>query len=659
MHRAARHHAVRGTLVVLVLALLAFGGWWTHGALRARALVDTLLASKTSDVPAVVHDLAPYRHWADPLLREQASREDLDGGKRLHLALALLPSDPGQVKYLHERLLANPGPDEVVAIVDLLAPHKATLAEPLWAVLEDRAVDPGRRLRAACALAAYAPEDGRWEKVSGDVAGRLVAENALVIGQWAGALKPVGRHLLAPLADLLLEEKRSVESRRTITGVCAVFAEGMPDAFVPLERVVAEGHGRTATADERLALARRQANAAVALAALGRWEKVAPLLRHTPDPTLRSYLIDRLGPGGAEARALIDHLSPEREPDISARRAVLLALAEFDQQQLLPAEREALAPRLVALYRADPDPGIHGAAGWLLRHWGQQAKVEAIDRELATGQVKGNRQWYVSGQRQTFAIVPPGEFEADNARADKPVKVRVERRFALAAREVTVVEFRRFRELHQYNRRSAPTEDCPVNMVSWYDAAAYCNWLSEEEGIDEGQWCYVPNDKGLYSDGMTVKANALGLSGYRLPTEAEWELACRAGSVTKWSVGEAEELLGKYAWYFANSPSKLRPVGSLRPNDLGLFDLHGNAWEWCHYPNRYMDVKMDIKWLYIDTYINMDDKAGNKMDKTSSSSVRGGAFGDDPLYLRSAHRNSDAPANRYIFVGFRPARTFY
>jgi serine/threonine protein kinase len=533
MRRAGRYHALRGTVVVLVLALLAFGGWWLRGTWRAQARVNTLLAARTADVPAVVRDLGPYRLWAEPLLREALARAEADGDarKELHARLALLPSDSGQVDSLRERLLAA-APDDIGAIREILAPQKDALVEPLWVVLEDRAADPGRRLRVACALAMYAPEDGRWEKVSGDVAGRLVAENALVVGKWAEALQPVRWSLFTSLAALLLEEERSAESRRLITGVYVVYVEGMPDALAPLERVLAEQSDPKAAEGARVALARRQANAAVALAAMGHGERVWPLLRHTPDPTLRSYVIDRLGPGGVEARVVRDRLSPEREPDVSARRAVLLALPEFDPHQLLPAEREALAPCLLEWYRDDPDPGIHGAAGWLLRHWGQLAKVEAIDREQATGQLEGERQWYVNRQGQTLVLVPPGEFENDYQGPNKRLKVRVERRFALAAREVTVAEFRRFREDHSYMKQYASTPDCPVNLVSWYDAAAYCNWLSKAEGIAEEQWCYRPNDKGEYAEGMTVKGNALSLSGYRLPTEAEWELACRAGSVT-------------------------------------------------------------------------------------------------------------------------------
>jgi eukaryotic-like serine/threonine-protein kinase len=291
--------------------------------------------------------------------------------------------DAGQADYLYGRLLAAE-PHAVIVLREALRPHAGTLGERLWAVLEDPKSDPGQRLRAACALAGYAEDDGRWAKVSRDVTGPLMAENPLVLGQWAEALRPVGRHLLPPLTAMLLEEGRGAVERRTLTRLYADYAAGLADGFGPLEKVLAEQPGAGAAKEARLALARRQANAAVALAAVGRWEKVRPLLRHVPDPTLRSYVVDRLGPGGVEARAVLDRLSPGREPDVSARRALLLALGGFGEDRLPQVEREALVPRLLELYRDDPDPGIHGAAGWLLRQWQQQGKVEAIDRSLAS-----------------------------------------------------------------------------------------------------------------------------------------------------------------------------------------------------------------------------------------------------------------------------------
>ncbi len=180
--------------------------------------------------------------------------------------------------------------------------------------------------------------------------------------------------------------------------------------------------------------------------------------------------------------------------------------------------------------------------------------------------------------------------------------------------------------------------------MTWYDAAAYCNWLSEQEGIPKEQWCYVPNEKGQYAQGMKVVADFRTRSGYRLPTTNEWEYACRAGSVTRWSLGEAEDLLPKYAWCLSNAWSRLHPVGTLRPNDLGLFDMHGNAWEWCQ----------DRQGRVAEG--GPDASAGIVNDATSRI-FRGGAFGHGPLTIQSSEGNYLAPWDRGGDVGFRPVQT--
>jgi eukaryotic-like serine/threonine-protein kinase len=652
MGKATRHYAARGLLLAAGALLLGWGGVEGFGRLKAQDLRDRLLDARTADVPGIVAALGPYRRWADPLLRQawEQARAGQDPHRQLHVGLALLPVDPGQVDYLYGRLLGAE-PQEVVVIRQALDGHREELVGRLWDVLRDRKGDPDQRLRAAVALAAYAPKDARWQEVREDVAAKLVTENALVLGTWVDALAPVGELLLAPLATLLLEEGHSPAERRIIAGVYGAYAEAVPDAFDRLERVLAERAEPDAPREVRVALAKRQANAGAALAAMGRGEKVWPLLAHRPDPTVRSYLIERLGPGGAEVRALLAHLGPDEE--VSVRRAVLLSLGQFGPERLSPALREELTPRLRALYRDDPDPGVHGAAGWLLRQWGQAAALADFDRGLAAGRSEGGRRWFVTREGQTMVVVPPpGEVWVGKGEDRRPQ--RVDRPFAIAAREVTVAEFRRFRPEYEPDRKLAPADDCPALRVTWFEAAEYCNWLSRQDGLPEDQWCYLPNAEGRYAFGMRLAPDHRRRTGYRLPDEAEWEFACRAGASTRWCCGEADEaLVCAYAWCFPNSyvdpVRRSHAVGTLKPNDFGVFDMHGNASEWCQ-------DAIQGPWEGKGTPPSKPDDP-DVIGKEPARVTRGGSFFLMPAEVSSLVRVPGAPGTRGSSTGFRPART--
>jgi serine/threonine protein kinase len=148
-----------------------------------------------------------------------------------------------------------------------------------------------------------------------------------------------------------------------------------------------------------------------------------------------------------------------------------------------------------------------------------------------------------------------------------------------------------------------------------------------------------------------MKKGYLGLRGYRLPTEAEMEFACRAGAVTSRYYGETEELLDKYAWCQKNSKERTWPVGGKKPNDLGLFDMHGNVWNWCQqsYKGDYAVPKRGEAVA--------DEEGDLRIVSTAIYVLRGGSFLDLALEVRSANRWRYVPTVGGVRVGFRPART--
>jgi formylglycine-generating enzyme required for sulfatase activity len=357
------------------------------------------------------------------------------------------------------------------------------------------------------------------------------------------------------------------------------------------------------------------------------------------------------------------------DPETSIRRALILALGTYGTEDLSPDEQKRLTRKLLDLYREDPNAGIHGAAEWTLRRWKHQEEVRAIDKELSKDQDRVKRLWYINSQGQTLALIKgPVEFtrgspntDMERARDSEPMsQVTIPHRFAIATKEVTVEQFQRFAaETDEYKmdedtqtalRRYSPDPDGPWIGASWYAAAAYCNWLSQQEGLPQDQWCYIPNKAGKYAEGMTIPADVLQRKGYRLPTEWEWEYACRAGTITSRYYGASVELLGNYAWYLANSHERAWPCGRLLPNDLGLFDMLGNVYEWSQ------DAKgagrPEKQGIYSDRIA-----AAEAIDDRRPCVSRGGACLVLPLEVRSAYRISDSPTLTSIYNGFRLAKT--
>jgi len=730
MGKATRLHGLRSALVTVALVALVMGAVIMRNTVergreelmaqqaqqeeerrkvQAAEIVTGLLQADTSQVKTVIGNLASYRQYAEDDLKQAVTESPMESNARLHAALALLARDKSVLPFLKQRLLTVQ-PMQFQNVRDLMDGDKAELLDDYWEMAQGQdnaqgSDDPAVRFQAACALASYDPKNKYWQNVGfrAFVASHLVGVRPSELKPWTTALKPVQAHLVESLKSIYRDAKTEKQLRSFATDVLADFLGDDPQALFGLladaepfqfevmfeslnkndkqqkaavlsaEKLVGLTPVKDDDEDVKEALAARQANAAAMLLRMQAAEPVWPLLKHSPDPRLRSRIIHCLSTHDVDPNVIIARFAIE--PDVTVRAGLLLCLGEFDGSRISDTQRQTLIATLLEVYRSAADHGFRAAAEWLLCQWQQRERIAAIDAQVrqTAADLKSagdnTRQWYVNGQGQTLVILDADEFrmgstsETDMVRQDNelPHRRRIGRRFAIASKEVTKAHWREFSAGTDQEVLSVDdpqvadfvrTEDSPMIGLSWYEAACYCNWLSAEEGLPEDQWCYVPNADGAYEAGMQAKDNFLTLSGYRLPTESEWEYACRAGSVTSRYYGRNVSLLSKYAWYQNNSERQVYPGGSLKPNAFGLFDMQGNAYEWCFdLAGQYSNEKSPVILLRDEPVTIVVRDPGSRV-------LRGGSFADVASVLRSANRYQTQPNRRILMTGFRVARTY-
>jgi eukaryotic-like serine/threonine-protein kinase len=419
--------------------------------------------------------------------------------------------------------------------------------------------------------------------------------------------------------------------------------------------------------------AKRHANAAIAMAASGDPAELLEQLAYDPkNPSTRSHIIHRLPASKIGVKRIAEWMAST--DNLSVQTALLLTLGSLEN--LADAQKDQFQETL-AKSLLSHDSGLHAASEWVLRRWG---RLDAVREKLGAFLAARTQTaiaaflpklkrptWYLDEYGHTMVVIPPCEYLLGSPKTergrqeDDPRKIAIPYHFAISAHPVTWTQFMKFKTFAKlkasegYESKSvqktlttykADAEDPkdevghfgdrPANFIEWHKAAEYCDWLNRR-GLGRSfrlERSYVKDEKTGKKSKIRKTYMAddyLKASRYRLPTEQEMEWATRAASETARFFGNCDELLEHYAWYGPNADNSTHPVGTIKPNEFGLFDVQGNVSEWCE-----------------DWPLKEDD---------GEAVLRGGMFFDQWSDVRSAYGYRRGQNSIMNFTGFRIART--
>lgn len=674
MKKAGALYATRVAVIAAILTIVSWGAYEYNGHLRSDLYIATLKNARANTVLESVADLNRYRRWADPklsnLIQSLDGKSALSADERkylLHARLAMVENDDSHYDALKEELLTQQ-PAYLVCLRDALAPYKTRLIPELREVVNNANTDQTRRIRAGFALASYLPGE-EWNARDLMEPGKLSFFISMLDGF---------RDKPRVLTDLLCVASP--------TEFGAIYAKsisiGATATMLPyLEKKVESTPDKTFTPNQRLRLGQERASAAFTLIRMGHHEKIFDALRVIDDAETLTQFIHGCRNYDVTSNDLVKclHLANDsRKSKHGEERRIyngilyglMLALGEFERNEIPKSELEMTIEKLKSWFRDDPSSGIHGASRWLLSKWREDREVMRLEhREVP---YSPNREWYIvkvfapEFHREpffmTFVVFRAGEYtigspeqEPLRTRADESQhRVSIDYDFAIMDRELT------FRELGVFNsyylgvmNKYGYGKHHPAMGINWYDSVRFCRWLTEIAGGGETKQCY-PDEKNVIQDGGTPDANPrangapknwpvnLTKGGFRLPTGAEIEIAQRGGDIRgAFHFGNDSSQFQHYDWFDGNS--KLIQLGRrLKPNIRGLFDVHGNVSEWSY------------DWFSRDN--NRKDVINPSGPKEGTLRVlRGGSYFFPHRYCRSAGRQPQPPTYVAQSLGIRLA----
>lgn len=577
-----------GTACLAAGVSLAFFLRELRGMEHGTELASRVLSASAGDVNEIMSEGASWSQWMRPKLM-QAAREPVNSNAGLNARLALLPSEQAFVPDLAGVLLDVEARTFGV-ICQALKPSIDLPMGAFQSVLDDALATNARKLRAFVALAIFQPDAAVLKGKASEMVRWLLAmndEHAL----WAAHLRPMAHLLNGPLEETLVTAAGSRDAQNASI-VLASLHMGDPTALVNLlpkfpptsvsllvmglrnqpniQNIFSTLKAGTTSQpvnqparlldkeEERAYIG--QANRLLASLSLGQEQQYWPFLSRKADRTLRTLLV--LNAANAETSPSLfgERLQHEQDPGI--RQALLLTLSHYPAA-LLPTElHKKLMIWLARAYKEDPDGGIHSSIATLLRRWGMENELDGLNKQIQrTHEPVPGRGWWVTPAGVDMRIVsrPSGA------------------QFAISAREVSQAEYQLLVGAASDSTTAASDGRVPAIDISWEDSVRYCHALTAQESRDITHQCYEQN-AGVWA----AHPSALERSGYRLPTLEEWMTAATSSPATLWDCGNAASTMLSYGWVAENAGDQPRRTAALLPNELGLWDVVGNASEWAH-----------------------------------------------------------------------------